>query len=206
MDIGGSLDIEGDLDILSDITVSGEFNVGSGAQFDSLTLLNGLYLTQNDSSAGALDINNTGTGPSIRVRGTGGNSTPTDLGALSATTLASFFAVDSGTTYGSAVAGSVVKETADNAGGSSLTLSDIADAVWDEAIAGHTTSGTTGEALDDASSGGGGGASAAAIWSYADRTLSQNSASVTATLEGNVVSVYRGATWTIEFTGLDRRQ
>jgi hypothetical protein len=32
----------------------------------------------------------------------------------------------------------------------------IADAVWDEALSGHTTAGTTGKALDDASSGGGG--------------------------------------------------
>jgi hypothetical protein len=32
----------------------------------------------------------------------------------------------------------------------------IADAVWDEVLSGHTTAGTTGKALDDASSGGGG--------------------------------------------------
>jgi hypothetical protein len=32
----------------------------------------------------------------------------------------------------------------------------IADAVWDEALSGHTTAGSTGKALDDASSGGGG--------------------------------------------------
>jgi hypothetical protein len=32
---------------------------------------------------------------------------------------------------------------------------EIADAVWDEAIAGHLTAGSTGEALDDASAGGG---------------------------------------------------
>jgi hypothetical protein len=31
----------------------------------------------------------------------------------------------------------------------------IADAVWDEALSGHTTAGSTGKALDDASSGGG---------------------------------------------------
>ena len=33
----------------------------------------------------------------------------------------------------------------------------IADAVWDEALSGHTTAGTTGKALDDAAAGGGGG-------------------------------------------------
>lgn len=65
--------------------------------------------------------------------------------SLDATQLAKFFNTDSGTTYASAVAGSVVKEVADNAGGSALTAAAIADAVWDEATAGHTTSGTFGE-------------------------------------------------------------
>jgi len=66
---------------------------------------------------------------------------------IQATALADLFNTDSGTTYASAVAGSVVKEIADNAGGSSLTAADIADAVWDEAISGHAGSGSTGEAL-----------------------------------------------------------
>lgn len=35
------------------------------------------------------------------------------------------------------------------------TVADIADGVWDEAISGHLTAGTTGKALDDASAGGG---------------------------------------------------
>lgn len=64
---------------------------------------------------------------------------------LTAAALADMFNTDSGTTYASAVAGSVVKETADNAGGSSLTVGDIADAVWDEPKAGHVTAGTFGE-------------------------------------------------------------
>ena len=38
------------------------------------------------------------------------------------------------------------------------TVGDIADAVWDEAISGHLSAGSTGKALDDASAGGGGGA------------------------------------------------
>lgn len=37
------------------------------------------------------------------------------------------------------------------------TVGDIADGVWDEAISGHLTAGSTGKALDDASAGGGGG-------------------------------------------------
>lgn len=36
------------------------------------------------------------------------------------------------------------------------TVGDIADAVWDEAISGHLSAGSTGKALDDASAGGGG--------------------------------------------------
>lgn len=68
---------------------------------------------------------------------------------FTAASLAQFFSLDSGTTYASAVAGSVVKEIADNAGGSSLTVGDIADAVWDEATSGHTTAGSFGKALSD---------------------------------------------------------
>lgn len=79
--------------------------------------------------------------------------------------LADFFNTDSGETYATAVAGSVVKETADNAGGSSLTLADIADAVWDEAQADHVAAGSTGESLDDASTAGASAADVAdAVW------------------------------------------
>lgn len=52
--------------------------------------------------------------------------------------------------YATATAGSLVKEIADNAGGSGLTAAAIADAVWDEAIAGHVSSGSTGESLNAA--------------------------------------------------------
>ncbi len=66
-------------------------------------------------------------------------------------TLAEFFTVDSGEAFGDAVAGSVVKEIVDNAGGGSApTAAEIADAVWDEALAGHLGAGSTGEALDNA--------------------------------------------------------
>jgi hypothetical protein len=75
-----------------------------------------------------------------------GNVTGT-IGGLTVAALADFFDTDSGTTYASAVAGSVVAEIADNSGGSALTVADIADGVWDEATVGHTTSGTFGEQL-----------------------------------------------------------
>jgi hypothetical protein len=76
---------------------------------------------------------------------------------LKASALADAFNTNSGTVYGSAVAGSLVKEVADNAGGTSLTAEGIADAVMDEALSGHTTAGTAGKALSDAAAGGGGG-------------------------------------------------
>jgi len=66
---------------------------------------------------------------------------------IQASALADLFNTDSGTDYASAVAGSVVKETADNAGGSALTEEGIADAVWDEAQSGHTGAGTMGLAV-----------------------------------------------------------
>lgn len=69
---------------------------------------------------------------------------------IQATALADLFNTDSGTTYASAVAGSVVKEIADNAGGASLTVQDIVDGVWDEPMASHADSGSTGEALSAA--------------------------------------------------------
>lgn len=67
----------------------------------------------------------------------GGNVTGT-IGGLTAAALKDFFDTDSVTTYASAVAGSVVKEIADNAGGSSLTASDIADEVQTRTIAAVT--------------------------------------------------------------------
>jgi len=71
-------------------------------------------------------------------------ATPT-IGGMSAAALASMFNVNSGTTYGAAVSGSVVKEIADNAGGSALTAGGIADAVWDEARSEHVALGSFGE-------------------------------------------------------------
>lgn len=73
---------------------------------------------------------------------------------IQATALADLFNTDSATNYASAVAGSVVKEIADNAGGSALTEAGIADAVWDELLSGHAISGSAGEALSAAGSAG----------------------------------------------------
>lgn len=67
---------------------------------------------------------------------------------LKNTALADFFNTDSGDDYDTAAAGSVVKEIADNAGGTSLSEAGIADAVWDEARSGHTAGGTFGEGVN----------------------------------------------------------
>lgn len=73
---------------------------------------------------------------------------------IQATALADLFNTDSLTTYASAVAGSVVKEIADNAGGSGLTVQQIVDGVWDEALVDHLDAGSTGEALNAAGAAG----------------------------------------------------
>lgn len=86
---------------------------------------------------------------------------------IQATALADLFNTDSSTDYASAVAGSVVKEIADNAGSASLTVSDIADGVWDEALSGHTTAGTAGKALGDAGAGASAADIADAVWDEA---------------------------------------
>ena len=67
--------------------------------------------------------------------------------SISASGLASLFLTDSGTTYASAVAGSPVKEIADNAGGSALTVTAIASVVWERALPGAFVAGSAGYIL-----------------------------------------------------------
>lgn len=67
------------------------------------------------------------------------------INGLTATALKNFFDTDSTTTYASAVAGSVVKEISSGSG--TYSVADIADAVWDETVAGHGTAGTFGQSL-----------------------------------------------------------
>lgn len=72
------------------------------------------------------------------------------IGGLAAAALADFFDTDSGTTYAGAVAGSVVAEIADNAGGASLTVQDIVDGVLDELLSAHQGAGSVGKGISDA--------------------------------------------------------
>ena len=83
------------------------------------------------------------------VSGAVGSVTGT-IGGLTTAAVKDFFDTDSTTTYSAAVAGSVVKETADNAaGGSPPSAATISDAVWDEALSGHSGTGSTGKKLSD---------------------------------------------------------
>ena len=69
--------------------------------------------------------------------------------SMSASGLASLFLTDSGTTYAGAVAGSPVKEIADNAGGTSLTVTSIASGVWDKDATENQVQGSFGQTLGD---------------------------------------------------------
>lgn len=60
------------------------------------------------------------------------------VAGMTAAGWATAFTVDSTKTYADAVAGSVVKEIADNAGGASLTVQDIVDGVFNEVAGVHT--------------------------------------------------------------------
>lgn len=80
------------------------------------------------------------------------------------------------------------------------TVGAIADGVWDEALAGHLTAGTTGEALDDA--GNASTLTAADVWDHTPRTLTQSAASVAATVAGSSITVKRGDSWSISLTNI----
>lgn len=87
------------------------------------------------------------------------NFTATTIGgvvmvqALSKAAIAQFFTTDSGTAYGGAVAGSVVKEIADNSGGAGFTVAQIVASTWTYAIASCSgVAGSTCEKLNSAGS------------------------------------------------------
>lgn len=103
----------------------------------------GAGLTAIDLPDQTMNITGNLSGSVGSVTGAVGSVTGT-IGGLTAAALKDFFDTDSATTYASAVAGSVVKEIADNAGGSALTAAAIADAVWDEAQADHVAVGSFG--------------------------------------------------------------
>jgi len=109
--------------------------------------LNGFGITFLGAS-GAPDVYLAGTG-GLYLAGTttltGAVTASSDSNAinLGAAGMAKFFTLDSTKLFADAVAGSVVKETANGAGGSSPAV--IAAAVWDEARAGHVAAGSFGE-------------------------------------------------------------
>lgn len=82
------------------------------------------------------------------------------------------------------------------------TVGAIADQVWDEALAGHLTAGSTGEALNNASDAS--SLTAADVWSYDPRTLTQQIAAVSPppVVLGSVVTIVKGDTMVLPFTDL----
>ena len=72
------------------------------------------------------------------------------VGGFTAGAVDDLFSVDSGNTFAGAVAGSVVREIAENVTvPGAPTDASIADAVWDEDATGHQTGGTFGQAIGD---------------------------------------------------------
>ena len=144
------------------VDANGEVTVPDGQKVDvntiktqTITCAAGVTVL---ASVGTADASTAQTGDSFAIvnSGTYGNSAlktlvddiPTNaelasavanvsVDEIQATALADLFNTDSGTTYGSAVSGSVVSEIADNAGG--LSAGDIGDAVADEAYEGSVT-------------------------------------------------------------------
>jgi len=88
------------------------------------------------------------------------------------------------------------KIAADAIGASELAsdaVSEIADAVWDEATADHVSAGSFGKWVADLIAG---------VWAYATRTLTQSAASVTSAVSGTTISVQKAVTWSISLSGL----
>ncbi len=119
---------------------------GSGISAVGGTTGDGIDASGGATSGKGIDANGTGGAADIEGNVTGNLSGT--IGGLTASALADMFDTDSGTTFASAVAGSVVKEIADNAGGGSApTAAQVADAVWDEARADHVSVGSFGEGV-----------------------------------------------------------
>ena len=125
----------GDGDHLVEAGGDGDHLVEAGGDGDQLTAIN----LPNQT----MDIAGTITSVTGNVDGNVGGT----VNGLTAVALKDMFDTDSTTNYAGAVAGSVVKEIADNAGGSALTEAGIADAVWDELVTGHDGAGKAGQQL-----------------------------------------------------------
>jgi hypothetical protein len=159
---------------------------GSVGSISGVTFPTNFNVLSISASTGLVDVTQTA---ADKVWGT----TARTITGLTAAALADMFDTNSGTTYASAVAGSVVKEIADNAGGSALTVGAIADGVWDEARSGHTGAGTFGLYLDAQVSTVGGG-TPADFWTYATRTLTAiDEDSTTLDLNATAVGSVAGA-------------
>lgn len=121
---------------------------GSGAGISTVggATGDGIDATGGATSGKGIDAN--GTGGAADIEGSITGNLSGSIGGLTAGALADMFDTNSGTTFASAVAGSVVKEIVDNAGGGSApTAAQVADAVWDELRADHVAAGSFGEGV-----------------------------------------------------------
>lgn len=76
-----------------------------------------------------------------------------------------YFTFDATATYATADAGSLVKQIADNSGGSGLSVQDIVNGVWNEDATGHQTQGSFGQAIGDP------GSDSDTIWALVNTNL-----------------------------------
>ncbi|OQB25099.1 MAG: hypothetical protein BWY10_02527 [Chloroflexi bacterium ADurb.Bin180] len=73
------------------------------------------------------------------------------------------------------------------------TAAENADAVWDELISGHTTTGSMADELSDVDED---------VWGYTTRTLTASAAATTSTVSGSSITATRGDTLTASLTAL----
>ncbi len=124
-------------DVLGGILANNNVASLSGLAVNGSTTLNTFTVTSTTTLVGVV----TATNASNDIRGI-------QVGDLTAGALSKYFLTDSGTTYASAVAGSVVKEIVSNSGGSPPTPAAIATAVWQDTTAGDfTVAGSIGKSL-----------------------------------------------------------
>lgn len=165
-------------------------NLASGAKTDVensvWNAVRASHTTSGTFGQGAASVQGNVTGS---VASVSGNVSGT-VNGLTAAGLATLFTVDSTKVYGDAVSGSVVKEIASNAAGTSA--STIAAAVWDDALPGSHASGSAGHiigtSLPDIAAG-----SANGLLRAGSNAATSITTALTANIVGNVTGSLSGS-------------
>lgn len=113
---------------------------------------------------------------------------PNNSGISTAASAAAAAALAAGSAQSAAEAAQAAAEALPSA-------ADNADAVWDEALSGHTTAGTAGKSLSDASAAGN-------PWEAPVRTLTMSAAQIREVTAGSDLVIRQGDTWEQPITGL----